>query len=170
MRLHCVLKAHPTGKRAPCKPSSISRRHFKHSKTHCHPLSALVPWCPGSCVGWVGRGGGILEQSINRALGVCRQMEDKKDHPKLLQSPTVMSYTPQKGQGQHNPALPQRRRRGSQGRSRDSSRHRVSLNFLVEGQCHPWSPATQGGDAALQSPSPHTSSGDITSTGEAVLG
>lgn len=44
MRLHCFLKSHPTGKRAPCKPSSIPRRHFKHYKTHCHPLSALVPW------------------------------------------------------------------------------------------------------------------------------
>lgn len=56
-------------------------------------------------------------------------MEDKKDHPELLQSPTL-----QKGQGQHNPALPQRRRRGSQGRSRDSSRYRVPLSYLVEGQ------------------------------------
>lgn len=53
MRLHCFLKAHPTGKRALYKPSSISRRHFKHYKTHCHPLSALVPWTwllPG--LGW----------------------------------------------------------------------------------------------------------------------
>lgn len=40
-------------------------------------------------------------------MGICRQAENKKDHPKLLQSPTVMSYTLQKEQDQHNPVLPQ---------------------------------------------------------------
>lgn len=62
MRLHCFLKAIPQHKKGPCKPSSISRRHFKHYRTHCHPFSALVP---SSCHGWAGRGAGILEQSIS---------------------------------------------------------------------------------------------------------
>lgn len=49
-----------------------------------------TPSLPCSGHGWAGRGAGILEQSISSALGVCRQTENKKDHPKLLCGPSYV--------------------------------------------------------------------------------
>lgn len=144
MRLHCLLKAIPQQK----KPSSTSRRHFKHYETHCHPLSALLrPW-----LGWKRSWDPGAEHQLS--LGSLQADREQERPPKTA----VQSQLCLKGQGHHNPAVAQRWRRAARPGAGTAGDCPCATGDSATPEAQPHRVGTQ-----------HCSSGDTTSTGKAAL-
>lgn len=120
-QLHCFLKAHPTGKK-PCKPSSISRGHFKHYRTLC-PGVQLLPW-----LGWKRSWDPGAEHQLS--LGSLQAGRGQERPPATAAKSHSYISHPAGGAGPTQPCCVPEMEKRQPGQEQGSRRHRVLLGTL----------------------------------------